>query len=144
MPCTTENPTPQKPQTSAPKPDTQRRDLKHAPGTPQDHPPETTPKREKKTKKKLRQKRQRRGESPKKVEKEEEENREEEGPQRRGKERKIQQRRKGRRRKEMLFSFKNKYNYTYLNTYIALYSHTPKLPVTHTHPQKQEIVVHPS
>ena len=45
---------------------------------------------------------------------------------------------------EMLFSFKNKYHYTYPNTYIALYSRTPKLPVTHTHPQKQEIVVHPS
>ena len=46
--------------------------------------------------------------------------------------------------KKMLFSFKNKYHYTYPNTYIALYSRTPKLPVTHTHPQKQEIVVHPS
>ena len=45
---------------------------------------------------------------------------------------------------KMLFSFKNKYHYTYPNTYIALYSRTPKLPVTHTHPQKQEIVVHPS
>ena len=45
---------------------------------------------------------------------------------------------------DMLFSFKNKYHYTYPNTYIALYSRTPKLPVTHTHPQKQEIVVHPS
>ena len=32
----------------------------------------------------------------------------------------------------------------YPRTYIALYSHTPKLLVTHTHPQKQEIVVHPS
>ena len=32
----------------------------------------------------------------------------------------------------------------YPHTYIALYSRTPKLPVTHTHPQKQEIVVHPS
>ena len=44
----------------------------------------------------------------------------------------------------MLFSFKNKYHYTYPNTYIALYSRTPKLPVTHTQPQKQEIVFHPS
>ena len=34
---------------------------------------------------------------------------------------------------EMLFSFKNKYQYTYLNTYIALYFRTPKLPEnTHT------------
>ena len=32
---------------------------------------------------------------------------------------------------EMLFSFKNKYRYTYPNTYIALYSRPPKLPVTH-------------
>ena len=32
----------------------------------------------------------------------------------------------------------------YPHTYIALYSRTPKLPVTHTHPQKHEIVVHPS
>ena len=44
----------------------------------------------------------------------------------------------------MLFSFKNKYHYTYPNTYIALYSRTLKLPVTHTHAQKQKIVVHPS
>ena len=33
---------------------------------------------------------------------------------------------------DMLFSFKNKYHYTYPNTYIALYSRSPKLPVTHT------------
>ena len=34
---------------------------------------------------------------------------------------------------EMLFSFKNKYQYTYLNTYLALYFCTPKLPEnTHT------------
>ena len=33
----------------------------------------------------------------------------------------------------MLFSFKNKYQYTYLNTYIALYFRTPKLPEKHTH-----------
>ena len=57
--------------------------------------------------------------------------------------------REARRRKrafdtEMLFSFKNKYHYTYPNTYIALYSRTPKLPVTHTHTHKQETVVHPS
>ena len=33
----------------------------------------------------------------------------------------------------MLFSFKNKYQYTYLNTYLALYFRTPKLPEnTHT------------
>ena len=34
---------------------------------------------------------------------------------------------------EMLFLFKNKYQYTYLNTYIALYFRAPKLPVKHTH-----------
>ena len=46
--------------------------------------------------------------------------------------------------KKMLFSFKNKYHYTYPNTYIALYHSHAKLPVTHTHTQKQEIVNHPS
>ena len=38
----------------------------------------------------------------------------------------------------MLFSFKNKYYYTYPNTYIALYSRTPKLPVTHRHTHKNK------
>ena len=48
--------------------------------------------------------------------------------------------------RKMLFSFKNKYHYTYPNTYIALYHSHAKLPVTHTHThtQKQEIVNHPS
>ena len=36
-------------------------------------------------------------------------------------------------RVDMLFSFKNKYHYTYPNTYIALYHSHAKLPVTHTH-----------
>ena len=38
----------------------------------------------------------------------------------------------------MLFSFKNKYHYTYPNTYIALYTRSPKLPVTHTHTHKNK------
>ena len=43
--------------------------------------------------------------------------------------------------KEMLFSFKNKYHYTYLNTYIALYFRTPKLPVKHTHNPKKIVSI---
>ena len=38
---------------------------------------------------------------------------------------------------DMLFSFKNKYHYTYPNTYIALYHSHAKLPVTHTHTHTQ-------
>ena len=38
----------------------------------------------------------------------------------------------GSKEQEMLFSFKDKYHYSYPNTYIALYSRSPKLPVTHT------------
>ena len=41
----------------------------------------------------------------------------------------------------MLFSFKNKYNYTYLNTYIALYFRTPKLPVKHTNNPKKLVSI---
>ena len=41
----------------------------------------------------------------------------------------------------MLFSFKNKYHYTYLNTYIALYFCTPKLPVKHTHTPKKIVSI---
>ena len=41
----------------------------------------------------------------------------------------------------MLFSFKNKYHYTYLNTYIALYFCTPKLPVKHTHNPKKIVSI---
>ena len=44
----------------------------------------------------------------------------------------------------MLFSFKNKYHYTYLDTYIALYFRKPKLPVKHTHTQPKENGFHPS
>ena len=45
----------------------------------------------------------------------------------------------------MLFSFKNKYYYTYPNTYITLYnSHAKVTCNTHTHTQKQEVVNHPS
>ena len=45
---------------------------------------------------------------------------------------------------QMLFSFKNKYHYTYPNTYIALYnSHAKVTCNTHTH-TKQEVVNHPS
>ena len=47
-------------------------------------------------------------------------------------------------RQKCYFSFKNKYHYTYLNTYIALYHSHAKLPVKHTHTHKQEIVNHPS
>ena len=48
--------------------------------------------------------------------------------------------------RKTFFSFKNKYHYTYPNTYIALYHSHAKLPVTHTHThtQRQEIVNHPS
>ena len=46
-------------------------------------------------------------------------------------------------RADMLFSFKNKYQYTYLNTYIALSFRTPKLPEKHTHnPWKQVSIPH--
>ena len=41
----------------------------------------------------------------------------------------------------MLFSFKNKYHYTYLNTYIALYFRTPKLPVKHTNNPKNFVSI---
>ena len=41
----------------------------------------------------------------------------------------------------MLFSFKNKYHYTYLNTYIALYFRTPKLPVKHTNNLKNFVSI---
>ena len=44
---------------------------------------------------------------------------------------------------DMLFSFKNKYHYTYPNTYIALY-HSHAKVTCNTHTQKQEIVNHPS
>ena len=45
----------------------------------------------------------------------------------------------------MLFSFKNKYHYTYLNTYIALYFSYAKVTCnTHTHTQPKEIGFHPS
>ena len=37
---------------------------------------------------------------------------------------------------EMLFSFKNEYQYTYLNTYLALYFRTPKLSEKHTQPME--------
>ena len=42
---------------------------------------------------------------------------------------------------EMLFSFKNKYHYTYLNTYIALYFRMPKLPVKHTNNPKKFVSI---
>ena len=42
-------------------------------------------------------------------------------------------------KKEMLFSFKNKYHYTYPNTYIALYFSYAKV-TCNTHTKKQEIV----
>ena len=40
---------------------------------------------------------------------------------------------------DMLFSFKNKVHY--LNTYIALYFRTPKLPVKHTHNPKKIVSI---
>ena len=43
--------------------------------------------------------------------------------------------------KKMLFSFKNKYHYTYINTYIALYFRTPKLPVKHTNNPKKFVSI---
>ena len=42
---------------------------------------------------------------------------------------------------QMLFSFKNKYHYTYLNTYIALYFRTTKLPGKHTHNPKKIVSI---
>ena len=40
--------------------------------------------------------------------------------------------------RKMLFLFKNKYHYTYPNTYIALYSRSPKLgPTCNTHKNKK-------
>ena len=42
---------------------------------------------------------------------------------------------------QILFSFKNKYHYTYLNTYIALYFRTPKLHVKHTHNPKKIVSI---
>ena len=45
----------------------------------------------------------------------------------------------------MLFSFKNKYHYTYLNTYIALYFSYAKVTCNaHTHTQPKEFDFHPS
>ena len=43
----------------------------------------------------------------------------------------------------MLFSFKNKYHYTYLNTYIAIYFSYPKV-TCNTHTQPKEFCFHPS
>ena len=45
--------------------------------------------------------------------------------------------------KDMLFSFKNKYHYTYLNTYIALYFSYVKV-TCNTHTQPKEFGFHPS
>ena len=44
---------------------------------------------------------------------------------------------------DMLFSFKNKYHYTYLNTYIALYFSYAKV-TCNTHKQPKEFGFHPS
>ena len=43
---------------------------------------------------------------------------------------------------DMLFSFKNKYHYTYLNTYIALYFSYAKVTCnTHTHNPKKLVSI---
>ena len=43
----------------------------------------------------------------------------------------------------MLFSFKNKYHYTYPNTHTAPHHSHAKPPATHTHTQKQETASFP-
>ena len=48
------------------------------------------------------------------------------------------------RRREMLFSFKNKYHYTYPNTYIALYySHAKVTCNTHTNTKNKKLLTIP-